>query len=150
MTRLYVFAGIFLILALAFGAQHLRLRAAKADAVRARAELADFQAATAKAATEKLLENERIYQEQERKNKEIKETYGKRLASVRARYAERLRDYENSSRSGPVPEASGTTGEPDAATAERRFAEALGRCEEDRQRLISLQDWVREWTSKPR
>lgn len=144
--KLYLIGAVALVIALAFGAQELRVRHHKNDAREARQVLLDYQAAAARAIVDRIQENQRLELEQARRTKEVTRTYENRLADLRARYAERLRDLRPAGSGSPVPGDTGTPGGSDGASVDdpaARFVGELRACEEDRERLRALQDWAR-------
>lgn len=145
--KLYAYGAIIVGVALVFAVQKVQIHRAKADAVEARQALLDYQAAAARAIVDRIQENQRLELKQAQRTKEVTRTYENRLADLRARYAERLRNFPPSGSSGsPVPGDPGTSGGTDGAPVDdpaTRFLGELRACEEDRERLRALQDWAR-------
>ena len=113
--------------------------------LRAERALLEYQAAAAQVISERLIANAALEAQHQRKTVEVTREYEKRVSTVRGRYAaelERLRDAAAGSGSSAVPEAGEPAPGADATASERRFVEALERCEADRERLKALQEWA--------
>lgn len=114
--------------------------------VNAERQLADYQAAATAVITERLAAQERTRLENEARTKDVLEAHRRDLARLRARYDQRLRDATPATGGDgampAAPEAPGGTDAPAGSGATAEFLRALRSCDEDRETLRALQDWI--------
>jgi hypothetical protein len=149
----YVAAGaaaLTLMAVTAVGVQTWRLGRAQSAVEAAEDRLRVYQSAAAAVITERLRAQETQARVNEEKARESVASYQARVAELRARHERalaRLRDQSATASAGSgVPTApsgpAGTDGAPDGDAA-TRFLGDLRACEEAREQLKALQEWIR-------
>lgn len=146
-AKLYgAIAVVLLVVGLAFG-----LKLEHNWRVEAENKLVEYQAAATAVITERLREQEATKVENERRTKEITSAYTSRITALRGDYAvalERLRHVPAvpAGSGGAVPPTAPAPGGADAAPVvdpTARFLRDLQGCDEDRETLKALQDWIK-------
>lgn len=138
-------------LALLIAALAIGLKLEHGWRVKAENALVEYQAAAAAVITERLRAQEETKAENERKTKEITSAYTNRIATLRGNYAvalERMRYVPAAPAGGStaVPPTAPAPGGADASPVDdptSRFLRDLQGCDEDRETLRALQDWIK-------